>query len=107
MADRDFTAFAGFIADDAVFINGGKPLNGKPEIIRFWKKFFEGSAAPFSWKPEIAEATSTGDLGYTEGPVYSAQGKAFAKFFSTWRRDPSGQWLVVFDNGYTLCECVK
>ena len=33
MRARDFQRFAAFIADDAVFINGGKPLRGKPAII--------------------------------------------------------------------------
>lgn len=107
MADRDLAAFSALLADDAIFINGGKPLKGKAEIVAFWRKFFEPAAAPFSWKPEIAEATAGGDLGYTEGPVATPDGKVFAKFYSTWRRSPSGQWLVVFDNGYTVCDCKK
>lgn len=105
MADRNFGGFSALVADDAIFINGGKPLKGKPAILAFWRKFFEPAAAPFSWKPEIAEATAGGDLGYTEGPVAAPDGKVFAKFYSTWRRDAAGQWRVVFDNGYRICDC--
>jgi len=106
MADRDFAAFSALVADDAVFINGGQPLRGKPAVLAFWRRFFDGPAAPFAWKPEIVEVA--GALGYTEGPVSSPDGKVFARFWSTWRRDPAtGQWRVVFDNGQRVCDCPK
>lgn len=106
MADRDFSAFSALVADDAVFINGGQPLRGKPAVLAFWKKFFDGPAAPFAWKPEIVEVS--GALGYTEGPVSTPDGKVFAKFWSTWRRDPgTGAWRVAFDNGQRVCDCPK
>lgn len=104
MADRDFTAFSALVADDAVFVNGGKPLRGKAEVLAFWKRFFEKPAAPFSWKPEIVEAAS-GDLGYTTGPVAAPDGKLIATFHSTWRRERDGRWRVVFDNGQPVCNC--
>lgn len=106
MADRNFAAFSALVADDAVFINGGQPLRGKTAILGFWKKFFDGPAAPFAWKPEIVEVSA--GLGYTEGPVAAPDGKVFAKFWSTWRRDAgTGQWRVVFDNGQRACDCPK
>lgn len=108
MADRDFTAFAGWVADDAVFINGGKPLRGKAEVLAFWKRFFDKPVAPFAWKPEIVEVTARGDLGYTEGPVWlGSAGAPVSRFYTTWRRTPEGAWRVVFDNGYDLCNCPK
>lgn len=109
MADRDFAAFQALIAEDAVFINGGQPLRGKAAIVAFWKKFFDVPAAPFSWKPEIVEvAAARADIAYTEGPVAAPEGKVFARFWSTWRRDAAtGRWLVVFDNGQRVCDCAK
>jgi ketosteroid isomerase-like protein len=104
MARRDHNAFASHIADDAVFINGGTPLRGKEAITSFWKRFFAGPNAPFVWKPEIVEVAAEGTLGYTEGPVSAPSGAVLAKFFSTWHRDNSGQWFVVFDNGYDVCK---
>lgn len=103
MARRDAAAFATFIADDAVFINSGSPLRGKAAITEHWKRFFATPEAPFSWRPEIVEIGAQGSLGYTEGPVLSDKGVAFAKFYTTWQRGPTGQWLVIFDNGYRLC----
>jgi ketosteroid isomerase-like protein len=107
MADRDATAFASFIADDAVFVNGGKPLRGKAEVLAFWtQRFFApGTPAPFAWQPEQAEVLADGQLGYTEGPVRGPDGRVIARFHSTWRFDAAlGRWLVVFDNGAAACE---
>ena len=104
MARRDAAAFAEFIAEDAVFINSGNPLRGRAEIVGFWAKFFTPPAAPFAWRPELVEVASSGTLGYTEGPVLSPAGAVFAKFFTTWQLSSSGKWLVVFDNGYSVCK---
>ena len=103
MQQRDFAAFAAHIADDAVFINGGKPLRGKPAILEHWQAFFEDAAAPFSWSPEIAEIGGR-DLGYTEGPVLDPAGKVIARFVTTWQLQPDGEWRVVFDNGHDVCQ---
>ena len=107
MAARDLTAFAGHLADDAVFVNGGKPLRGKPAIVEHWKRFYSGPRAPFSWKPEIVELSEAGRLGYSEGPVANPEGVVVARYFSTWRLDPTGTWKIVFDNGYEVCNCPK
>jgi ketosteroid isomerase-like protein len=104
MAKRDLNGFAALIAPDAVFINGGSPLRGREAILAFWGRFFKEPAAPFSWRPEIVELASNGSLGYTEGPVTSSAGKVFARFYSTWQRQNTGNWLVVFDNGYNACK---
>jgi uncharacterized protein (TIGR02246 family) len=103
MAKRDMAAFASFIAEDAVFINGGSPLRGKAAIMAFWSRFFTASAAPFSWEPTIAELSGNGQLGYTEGPVTAPNGKVIMRFYTTWARQADGRWLVVFDNGYPPC----
>ena len=107
MAARDLGAFATFIADDAVFINGGKPLRGKAAIVAHWQRFYAGPRAPFSWKPEIVEVVESGRLGYSEGPVSDPDGVVVARYASTWRLDADGQWKIVFDNGTEVCRCAK
>lgn len=104
MADRDHAAFMRFVADDAVFLNGGKPLRGKAAIGEHWKRFYSGSAAPFSWKPELVEAVGLGGLAQSIGPVSAPNGKVIARFYSTWRLEPDGSWRVVFDDGYDVCD---
>ncbi len=103
MARRDFAAFAAYVAEDAVFINGGHPLRGKAAVLAHWQRFFQGAQAPFSWRPETAEIAGDGQLGYTDGPVSDPSGAVFARFYSTWMRRPDGRWQVVFDNGYEAC----
>ena len=108
MSDRDFAAFATHVADDAVFLGIGQILRGKEAVLAHWKGYFDAPVAPFSWRPEIVEVAAGGELGYSEGPVTNADGKVTVRFASTWRRDPaSGRWLVVFDNGYALCNCPR
>lgn len=104
MKERDFQAFTSFIAPDAVFINGGKPLRGKQAILTYWKRFFDSSPAPFSWRPEIAEISSSDGLGYTEGPVTASDTIELAKFYSVWKLQEDGSWRVIFDNGYDICK---
>jgi ketosteroid isomerase-like protein len=104
MARRDQKAFATFIADDAVFMNGGKPLRGKAAVVEHWTRFFSEPVAPFSWQPEIVEISSGGTLGYSEGPVRSSSGEQASRYYTTWQRNPDGRWLVVFDAGYAVCK---
>ncbi len=105
MTDRDFVGFMRFVADDAVFLNGGKPLRGKAAIREYWKRFYSDPAAPFDWKPEFVEVLSSGGLAQSIGPVISPNGKVIARFYSTWRLESDGNWRVVLDNGYDVCDC--
>lgn len=103
MADRDLDAFASFLADDAIFVNGRDPLRGKATIVAAWSKYFEGEQAPFSWAPETVVVLAGGRLGQTKGPVTGPDGKPTLEFRSTWRREDDGRWKVVFDDGACLC----
>ena len=103
MADRDHAAFTSFIADEAVFLMGGKPLRGKRAVAENWKRFYTGPKAPFSWRPDRVQVLDSGGLGYSTGPVFNDEGKQFARFYSTWRREADG-WRIVFDDGCNL-EC--
>jgi len=99
MADRDHAAFASFIADEAVFLMGGKPLRGKAAVADYWQRFYTERKAAFSWKPDHVQVLDSGTLGYSTGPVFDPDGKQFARFYSTWRREGSGAWRIVFDDG--------
>ena len=107
MADRDHAAFSTFISEEAVFINGGKPVRGKAEITADWKKFYDSPRAPFSWKPDLVVVLPSGTLAYSMGPVSNPDGVVFARFHSTWRLEAPGVWRVVFDNGTDVCNCPK
>jgi ketosteroid isomerase-like protein len=51
----------------------------------------------FSWAPVIAHAAASGDLAFTIGWVFNASGQAFAKYFSVWQKQNTGEWLYVVD----------
>jgi ketosteroid isomerase-like protein len=105
MADRDLEAFAKFIADDAVFFGQSAAFRGKAAVIESWKGLYQGENAPFSWRPENVEVTSSGTLAHSSGPVFNPQGKQFGTFNSIWRREADGTWKVVFDKGCDVCNC--
>jgi ketosteroid isomerase-like protein len=105
MADRNITAFAALIADDAVFFGGQGIARGKAAVLADWKRFFDGAAAPFSWAPSDVEVLASGTLGYSSGPVHDPQGRRIGTFNSVWQRQHDGSWKIVFDKGCPPCDC--
>lgn len=101
MADRDHAAFVSFLADETVFFGKGV-LRGKEAVARAWKPFYEGAAAPFSWRPETVEVLDSGSLALSSGPVFDPNGRQTGTFTSIWRREAGGAWKIVFDKG---CHC--
>ena len=107
MADRNQTAFATFLAPEAIFFAGAKPLRGKQAVVDAWKPFYDTPAAPFSWKPETVEVLDSGNLALSSGPVFDPSGKRVATFTSIWRMEAPGVWRIVFDKGNEVCDCAK
>ncbi len=98
MADRDHSAFATFISEEALFL-GATVLRGRGAVAAGWKPFFEGPQAPFSWEPERVEVIDSGTLAISTGPVRNPQGERVGTFNSTWRLEADGQWRVILDIG--------
>jgi ketosteroid isomerase-like protein len=105
MAQRDFAAFASYIAEDAVFIEDPEPLRGRERVIAGWKVLYTQPAAPFSWEPELVEVLASGRLALTNGPVRDPNGRLIGRFTSIWRREQPGVWRIVFDRGDAACDC--
>jgi len=107
MADRDYAAFATFLADETVFFIGPTPVHGKAAVAAAWRRFYERPQAPFSWQPEVVEVLESGTLAISSGPVFDPSGKKFATFTSIWRMEAPGVWRIVFDKGNPECDCEK
>jgi ketosteroid isomerase-like protein len=103
MAARDFAAFQGHLAEDAIFIGNDGPLRGKAEIAAGWQRYFEGDEAPFSWRPELVTVLQSGSLALSTGPVYNPAGACVGTFTSIWRRNTDDSWSIVFDRGGSDC----
>jgi ketosteroid isomerase-like protein len=99
-------AFMLFFADDAMVF--------RPHPVKY--KEAMKNAAPLKnplettldWEPIWADVSADGDLGYTTGPsVWTDHTPAkrptyYGFYFSFWRKQPSGEWKVVFDVGTEL-----
>ena len=105
MGDRNAAAFAALIGDEAVFFGNQSVMRGKDAVVAGWKRYFEGAAAPFSWKPAEVEVLASGTLGMSSGPVFDPQGRRIGTFNSIWQRQKDGSWKVIFDKGCPPCDC--
>jgi ketosteroid isomerase-like protein len=104
MATRDYQAFLGFVSEEALFFGGGTTVHrGRADVGAAWRGLFDGARAPFSWEPDRVEVLASGTLALSMGPVRNADGKLTSRFNSIWRREPDGNWRVIFDKGQCLC----
>jgi ketosteroid isomerase-like protein len=95
-----------FFADDAIVF--------RPHPVKY--KEATKNAAPLKnplettleWEPIWADVSNGGDLGYTTGPsVWTDHTPAnrppyYGFYFSFWKKQPTGEWKVVFDVGTEL-----
>jgi len=109
MADRDLQAFAGFVAEDAVFRDDSRLLLGRDAVVEAWSRLFKPGPAPFSWEPDTVTVADSGSTAISSGPVHDSSGKIVGRFTTVWRReaspDGSGRWRAIVDQGVPLTEC--
>ncbi|HYM60153.1 MAG TPA: nuclear transport factor 2 family protein [Thermoanaerobaculia bacterium] len=96
-ADRDYTAFAAFILDDATFLPASRTLSGKKAIMEVWSKYLEPKQPPFSWRPERVAVNGSGTIGLSTGPVFDPDGKQIGVYSSIWLKQSDGTWKIEFD----------
>jgi ketosteroid isomerase-like protein len=104
LADRDVKAFRALIAPDVIWL-ADKPLRGPDQVLTRWQQFFDAPQPPFSWSPELVEVQVGGKLALSTGPVLDPAGKRVGTYTSVWRREPSGDWKIIFDRGCPVCDC--
>jgi ketosteroid isomerase-like protein len=107
VVEKRFELFKTFIAEDAVFHSSGMIVRGRDAVVKDWSPLFEaGASTSLRWEPRAAEASTSGDLGYTLGD-YATEGvdrqglpvRARGHYVTVWRRQPDGTWRVVVDIG--------
>jgi ketosteroid isomerase-like protein len=103
MATRDHKAFMSFLSQEAVFFSGDGPLRGAQHVADWWKRYYEGPDAPFSWEPEEVAVLDSGTLAISSGPVRDSKGALIATFTSIWRLEDTGKWRIIFDKGNRAC----
>ncbi len=114
-ADRDFAktgaaknldAFLRFIAEDGHAFPAGEMSTGKPAFRELWAPLFKDPNASISWAPMVAEASQSGDMGYTTGMYeirsLDAAGERQVRrgsYVTIWTKQPDGSWKVALDMG--------
>ncbi len=99
-------SFMQFFADDAVVFRP-HPIKYK-EAMKDVPMPKNPTEATLEWEPIWADVSRGGDLGYTTGPsVWTDHSPAnrptyHGFYFSFWKRQPTGEWKVVFDVGTEL-----
>jgi ketosteroid isomerase-like protein len=99
-------AFMMFFADDAMVFRP-HPVKYK-EATRTIPLPKNPLETTLEWEPIWADVSKDGDLGYTTGPsVWTDHTPAkrptyYGFYFSFWKRQPTGEWKVVFDVGTEL-----
>jgi ketosteroid isomerase-like protein len=98
--EKSFVAFA---HKDAKILRGDIVLRGIEEIRQNYRKPFYKSAT-LVWAPDFADASESGELGYTYGhytfTAPDSTGKPVERkgiFHSVWRKE-NGEWKFVWDN---------
>ena len=96
-------AFVGFAAPNAAKLERGSLYVFGPAAIN---EMFSGPTPPGGgplWSPEVGTVASSGDIGFTAGPVRlrrpveGVTAPPGAKYFTIWRRLPNGDWRYVVD----------
>jgi ketosteroid isomerase-like protein len=98
-------AYRQFLAEDAVQLpDGDWPVQGRNTIYQQIKDVTKDSDFLLSWKPEVAEVSVSGDLGYTWGTYWleltDETGEALiieGNYLNVWRKSADNVWEVVVD----------
>lgn len=97
-------AFEYYMTEDAMVLpHKGHPINGRDGIV---KAFGDNpDAFTLEWIPEKAEASSSGDMGWTWGKykqtIY-ADGDdivSYGKYLNIWKKQNDGSWKLIVDMG--------
>ena len=106
-AERGLDGFMSFFAEDgAILVPNLGPVKGKAAIRKIHERGFARPGFSLRWKPEFADISASGDLGYTYGPytakVTDADGKTVVstgRYCTIWKRQKDGSWKVALDMG--------
>ena len=91
-------------ADDSLIIprEGKLPMIGKTEVTKGWAE--KAMIKELTWKPIRAEASQSGDIGYSFGyAIY--QGKdttTYTNYCTIWKKQKDGSWKFVYDAGNNI-----
>ena len=88
-------------ADDGVvkFQDGESPVIGNLALEKYWSG--KTDTKNISWEPFKAEASSSGDMGYSLGnwKMTTPDTTYYGNYYTIWKRQTDGTWKFVVDGG--------
>ena len=103
-SDDPADAFIARVLDDATLLPPDNPLARGKEAIRAVIAGLEAMPGfSVTWRAEVADVGSGGDLGFTRGSyqmrMESPEGPITidGKYLTIWKRQPDGTWMVAAD----------
>jgi ketosteroid isomerase-like protein len=110
--DRDVAtggakAWASYFAPDGKMFRANATITqGRAEIEQLMAPFFGQPDVSLRWQPTFADASASGDLGYTTGESTTRgrdeQGRVVesrGRYVTIWKRQTDGSWKVALDIG--------
>jgi len=97
------TALLAFADDSVIKPEEGKfPVIGKSVLAEHWKD--KAGTKGITWAPFRAEASKSGDLGYTFGnwKFTTPDSVFFGNYFTAWKKQSDGKWKFVVDGGNNI-----
>ena len=103
-----YKAILAFADDSIVKPNEGEfPIIGKTALAKHWR----GKSGPItlSWEPFKAEASISGDIGYTLGnwKYITKDSILYGNYYTVWKRHSDGSWRVIEDDGKNTPQLIK
>lgn len=97
-----YSALLQYADNEMVKLEDGQfPVVGRESYV----EFTAGQAGPktISWEPIGAEASQSGDLGYTWGnwKYVTEEMTYYGNYFTAWKKQPGGSWKWTIDGGNT------
>ena len=76
-----------------------RPILGKEALKKEWAS--ASGSKEISWKPFRAEASRSGELGYTFGiwKLVTPDTSYYGNYFTAWKKGVDGSWKWVVDGG--------
>lgn len=100
-------AFGQYVAPQGVVFSGSEIVIGTNAVRALFDEQ-QRAGGTLNWRPVYADATSSGDLGFTVGEyVFTGRGttgtvvQRFGKYLTIWKKQADGEWRFVVDGGNT------
>jgi len=88
-------------SDDSVVKpqEGMAPVIGKTALEKFWSS--RTDFKELTWEPFKAEASKSGDIGYTLGnwKLVTKDTTMYGNYYTIWKKQSDGKWKFVVDGG--------